>query len=171
MSLRRMSLEEKFAIMESFQTAKLVADLEESEKKFTEIIDEQRKFLLESSRFLSGRTDDCTAVKQFMSELSFKAPARSSDSKSMNETEKKAWLETQRKENKELAELINKQKMAEFRNADLESQLTVTKVRIERLKGVLGLRTAQIYFFAGDIRTTSPEEEEVIELSNTGVVE
>lgn len=76
------------------------------------------------------------------------APEKIIITKSLTENDKKAWLERQRTENKELSEAIAKQRQVAFLLDDWQIKVEMAKKRLESTKAVLALKIAQIRFLS-----------------------
>jgi len=90
-----------------------------------------------------GYTGDAAEVKRIEAELAVRAIGT-------NDTQRKTWLVTQRKENLELLAALTRQKVVAFDHDNLRIKMEMTKKRLEGIKAVLALKTAQLNFLAGD---------------------
>jgi hypothetical protein len=159
-----MTIIEKTELIQRLGTAQLVRDIVQQEAEILQLQSEELNFRAKNSDFIPGKaSSDCDAVKKLEAELIIQAPVDPESKKSMTVDAKKAWLERQHTENKAMADLIQKQKMAEFTSGDLNIRLEAAQRKLTDLRGVLALRTAQITFFAGDVRTTLALEDEITE--------
>ncbi|MBU1173184.1 MAG: hypothetical protein KKD44_26770, partial [Proteobacteria bacterium] len=96
----------------------------------------------ENVGFIASAGSDCAEVKRIEAELLVLAEGR-------NDTERKAWLTRQRKENQELAAAVQKQRATAFSVDSCRVDVEMAKKRLESVKVVLALKTAQINFLAG----------------------
>ncbi len=163
MTLRSMTIIEKTELIQALGTSQLIKDIKQAEADLQKFMEEELHFRSENSKFLPGKaSSDCDAVKEIEAELMLQGPPIDPDLKKAPTVDaKKAWVEKQRTENKSLVDAINKQKMAEFTAGDYTIKIDLARQKLNDLRGILGLRTAQITFFAGDVRTTLPLEEEL----------
>jgi len=157
---RSMNILEKRDLIVSLNTKGLIDSINEAEANLEKTLREELDFRSKNGDYLPGRSDDCQAVKKRLNELAMQVP-KNSEGKKMTADETKAWLEKQRTEDKELAEAMQKQKMAEFIAGDYTIKIEMLRAKLSDCRAVLALRTAQITFFAGDVRTILPLEEEI----------
>lgn len=163
--LRSMNILEKLDVIKSLDTKGLIDTIRTAEFDLEQALREELQFRSEQVDYIAGKSADCNAVKAIEAELNAQAPA-SADGKKMTVDEKKAWLERQRKENKDFADAITKQRMADFTAGDFTIKIEMLRIKLNDLRGLLALRTSQITFFSGDVRTTLPLEDELIEGGN-----
>jgi hypothetical protein len=157
---RSMNILEKRDLIISLNTKGLIDSINEAEAVLEKTLREELEFRSKNADYLPGRSDDCQAVKKRLNELNMQAP-KNSEGKKMTVEETKAWLEKQRTEDKDLAEAIQKQKMAEFVAGDFTIRTEMQRTKLNDCRAILALRTAQITFFASDVRTVLPLEEEI----------
>jgi hypothetical protein len=150
-STRQFTILEKRDLMQALGTAATIKGLIEQESELQKELEAENQLKLESSDYIHGRSDDCKAVKQLEAEIAMQIPEKDGEKK-LTETDKKGWLARQRKENKPLSEAVAKQKMAEIAVGDIAIRQEMARTRIGDLRSILALRTAQISFFAGDVR-------------------
>ncbi len=131
----------------------LVKDIQKLEDELEAALKAEKKDRMENQEYLtSGVSSDCKAVKRFEAELILTAPKK--NEKAMNSEETKSWMERQRTENKAFADIISKQKMASFLIEDHQIKIDMARTRLNGLRSILALRTAQISFLAGDVLIT-----------------
>jgi hypothetical protein len=159
---RSMDILEKRDFIQALGTAQLIKDIHALEVELETLLKQELEFRSKSADHLAGKSDDTPAIKALEVELSAAAPLATSG-KEMTIDAKKAWLLRQRTENESLKAAVTAQRMADFANGDYEIKKEMTRKRLDNLKAVLKLRCAQIIFFAGDVRTTQPIEDEVKE--------
>jgi len=158
-----MTVIEKTQLMQGLGTSQLVKDIHTAEAELTDLQNQELQFRSSNGDYLPGKaSSDCDAVKRMEAQLTIQAPVDPESKKAMTVDAKKAWIERQHTENKELAALIQKQKMAEFTAGDFAIKIDSARTRLNDLRAVLGLRTAQITFLAGDVRTTLALEDEIV---------
>jgi hypothetical protein len=155
---RQFTILEKRDLMQALGTAATIKSLIEQEGELQKQLEAENELKLKSSEYIPGRSDDCRAVKQIEAGLAMAIPEKEGDKK-LTETDKKAWLSRQRKENKALSEAVQKQKMAEVALADIAVKQEMARTRLTDLRAILSLRTAQISFFAGDVRIVIQDED------------
>ena len=139
-----MNLEQKVNYLRKFETGKLIKQLEQREDELEKVLQEQLVFSKANFMHVSSRGSDSALVKEILAELSTQIP----EEHDKKVADRDAWLMRQRKENKELAEAITKQREAEFVMEDFQIRAEMAKKRLEGIKGIIGLRTAQINFLA-----------------------
>ena len=159
---RSMNILEKRDLIVSLNTKSLIDSIYEAETTLEKALREELDFRSKTGDFLPGRSDDCQVVKKRLNELAMQTP-KNSEGKKMTVEETKTWLEKQRAEDKEIVEAVQKQKMAEFVAGDFTIKIEMGRSKLNDLRAILALRTAQITFFAGDVRTTLPLEAEIKE--------
>jgi hypothetical protein len=152
-----MDFEEKVGYLEDLNTAKLIADIKSAESNLEKLMLEDASYRNTNVRYLASYNDDCVAVKELDAELMMTAQNTASDVYMALErmTGKKPtaalmenWLVTARKTNEELKALVELQYKVTFQCDTYKLKIEMAKKRVESLKGVLGLRTAQILFLA-----------------------
>jgi hypothetical protein len=139
-----MDLKQKVEYLRKFETAKLMQDLTKREDELEKVLQEQLVFTKANFMHLSSRGSDSSKVKEILAILSTQVP----EEHDKKVADREAWLTLQRKENKELAEAITKQREAEFVMEDFGIRGEMAKKRLEGIRSVIGLRTAQINFLA-----------------------
>lgn len=157
---RSMDIYEKRALLQALGTAELVTSIAKAEKDLELALQEESRLRSEHQELLAGRSDDCEAVKRAMAEIMLACPAEE-NGKKWTETDKKNWLLRQRTTDKQLAEIINKQRMAQVVIEDVGIKVEMGRARLADLRQILALRVAQISFFAGDVRITLDSENEI----------
>jgi hypothetical protein len=157
---RSMDILEKRDFIQALGTAQLIKDIHTLEAELETLLKQELEFRSKSADHLAGKSDDTPAIKALEAELSASAPLAASG-KEMTVDAKKAWLLRQRTENPNLKAAVTKQREATFVQDDLEIKKEMTRKRLDNLKAILSLRCAQINFFAGDIKTSTPVEDEV----------
>lgn len=161
-TLRSMTIIEKTDLIKALGTAQLIKDIHAAEEELQKLQDEELQFRSKSGEYLPGKSSsDCDAIKLIEAELVIQAPVDPDSKKAMTVDARKAWIERQRTENKDLAEAVKKQRMAEFTSGDFAIKIESARTKLTDLRAILGLRTAQITFLAGDVRTTLALEDEL----------
>ena len=145
-----MEIQEKLKILKSLDTKSLIAKLTEYEGELLQALTQQADFTAQSSEYISSRGSDCAKVKEIIAELIWGAPATSAAGQKTTVAERENWLYQQRRENKELADAIARQREVAFLQDDFQIKCEMAKRRLEGVKAILGLKTAQINFLAGD---------------------
>lgn len=146
-----MTKDEKLNLLASFKTGELVAKLKEAEEEYVKLLSEQGKSRAETISYLKGsRGTDSEAVAAIEDNLFLRAPAEINGKKA-TEADRKAWLSRQRTENKELADAINKQRMAEVIAGDFDVRIKVAEIQMQNCRSIISLRTAQLAVLAGKL--------------------
>lgn len=158
---RSMTIEEKRALLQGLGTKQLMDNITKAEGELETLLKSQAMFRQESAQFIKGaRSSTCDTVEAIEAKLALETPAEIGGKKT-TETDKKAWLERQKTDNKELAAAYDKQKMADVVAADFDVKIKMAEIRLNDLRAILSLRVSQITFFAGDCRITINTEEEI----------
>lgn len=143
-----MEIAEKVKILKRLNTKGLIEKLHEYEDGLQGTMNEQMGFTATNHNLLASRGSDCQEVKRILAELKIQIPETNKAGKKLTVADKENWLSLQRKENKELLEAITKQKEATFVLDDYQVRIEMAKKRLEGIRAVLALRTAQINFLA-----------------------
>jgi hypothetical protein len=152
-----MDFEERVGYLNDLNTAKLVTDIHTAEDTLEKLMQEDASYRNLNARYLAAYNDDCTAVKELDAQLMMSAQDQGSEVYTTLErmTGKKPtaalmenWLVTARKTNEELKSLVDLQYKVAFQCETYKMKIDMAKRRLETLKGVMGLRTAQILFLA-----------------------
>lgn len=138
-----MEIAEKLKILKSLDTKSLIEKLHQYETELEKAMLAEADFKSQSHGYLGS--GDCQEVKRILAELTAQAPEEASSDK-----KREAWLQQQRKENKELNDAIMKQKQVAFLLDDHQIKVEIVKKRLEGTKIILALKTAQINFLASD---------------------
>ena len=141
-----MDIKLKLAILKKLDTDSLITKLHQYEDALEKGMTAERDFKAKNRGFLGS--GDCQEVKRITGELSVKAPETNDAGKKMTVVDKENWLLRQRTENKELAGAIAQQQQVSFRLDDLQIKFDTTKKRLEGVRAVLALKTAQLNFLA-----------------------
>ena len=144
-----MEPEEKVRILKSLDTKNLIEKLHKYEDELETALREAASFKDLNRGYLSS-TGDCQEVKKLLAELRAQTPATNEAGKKFTLADKEDWLQRQRTENQELAAAIAKQKDTAFLLENNDIKADMARRRLTGATAVLGLKTAQINFFAGD---------------------
>ncbi len=136
----------KIKIVNSQRTATLIEQLSQLEVEYQKALMEQTEHKNANATFLSSIGSDCQAVKEFMAGLN---PPSEVDGKKTTVADREAWLLKQRKENKDLFSLIERQKTAAFIIESDKNQIAITENKMSNVRAILALRTAQLSFLSG----------------------
>lgn len=143
-----MEIAQKVRILKSRGTKDLVTKLKQYEDGLEKALNEQMTYTSQHHKFIASRGSDCSEVKRLLAELGMQAPETDGNGKKFTKTDKDNWLVLQRKENKELSEAIVKQRQVAFLLDDYQIKIEMAKKRLEGIRAVLALKTAQINFLA-----------------------
>jgi len=143
-----MNDQQKLQALKSLDTKALIKNIKDYEDELEKAMREDASFKNLNYEYLASGTNDCSAVKSILAELSAQAPETNKADKKITVDERKAWLEQQKKSNEELSKAINKQKDVAFLIDNNQIAIEMAKKRLESAKAVLGLKTAQINFLA-----------------------
>lgn len=141
-----MEIEEKLRILKSLDTKSLIEKLHQCEDELEKAMTAEADFKAQNHGFLGS--GDCQEAKRILSELAMQAPETNEAGKKMTVADKEAWLLRQRTENKELVEVIAKQRQVAFLLDDHQIKVEMVKKRLEGTRAVLALKAQQIAFLA-----------------------
>jgi len=141
------NLETKKTILRNLGTKDLIDKLPEYENALEKALFEEASFRNLSTGFLAAATSDCAEVKRILAELSARVPEMLNGKKT-TAADRDAWLIQQRTDNQELATAIKQQVNVSFLLENNRTAIEMAKKRLESIKAVLALRTAQINFLA-----------------------
>ena len=141
-----MDVLQKVEALKTLDTKALIVKLHQYEDGFEKAMIAEADFKNSNHGFLG--IGDCLEVKRILAELSVKTPELDKDEKKMTAAGKEKWLIRQREENKELNDAISKQRQVVFLLDDHHIKVEMAKKRLEGIKVVLILKTAQINFLA-----------------------
>lgn len=130
---------ERCAILKALDTKRLVANLVDAEVEFEKALQAETNYKNVNYTYLCTFNSDSSEVKSLESDLVFKAQGK-------NDMERKAWLTLQRKENEQLKCAIDKQRSVAFDLETLHNKVEIARKRLEGLRAVIELKTAQIIF-------------------------
>jgi hypothetical protein len=136
----------KIKIVNSQRSAQLIEWLSKFEDDYQKALYDQTEHKNANATFLCSIGSDCQAVKEFLAGLN---PPETDAGKKTTVAEREAWLTKQRKENKELFVLIERQKTAAFILESDKNQIAIIENKMSNVRAVLALRTAQLSFLSG----------------------
>lgn len=140
-----MEFQEKVEFLNQMGTKTLIEKLDSWQDMLFIALGEDAKYRAENVVYLAGYTDDCRAVKEVLAKLSMDPPL-GQDGKKATVAQVEAWLIFQRTHNEELMTAIAKQNEVAFKVENNRISIEDYKRRIDALKAVIALRTAQIEF-------------------------
>lgn len=144
-----MQIEQKIELLNRLGTAKLIHDIQDQENKLEKLLSEDAAYRSQNVKFLASYGEDCAEVKALLADLSLDPPLMPTGDghvKKMTVAQVESWLRQQRSANPNLVNAIKTQNQVVFAVETNRIQIDMTKKRLESLKGLLGLRTAQIEF-------------------------
>lgn len=146
-----MEIIEKVKILKNLDTKDLITKIHQYEDALEKAMIAEAHFKAQWHEYIASRGSDCQAVKIIIAELSVKAPETNEAGKKMTVPDRENWLLLQREKNKEvLGSAIAKQKEVAFLLDDYQIKVDMAKKRLEGVKIILTLKTAQINFLASD---------------------
>ena len=140
-----MELDEKIEYLNSIGTGTLITKIHEAENILEERMLADAQYRSNNVGYLAGYGEDCVAVKATLADLTLDAPV-GTDGKKLTVAQLVSWLRQQREHNAQLAENIRLQNQITFQCENNRIEIEMAKKRLESLKAILGLRTAQIEF-------------------------
>ena len=141
------SLQEKMDILGALNTKNLLSQLWLNHEALESISKQDAQYRSENVRFLASYGDDCTEVKAILADLALEPPV-DAEGKKLTVNKLDAWIRQQRINNPALAKAIETQNKVTFQCENNRINLEMAKKRLESLKAVISLRTAQIEFLA-----------------------
>lgn len=149
--LRSVDIVEKRMLLLTFKTKEILKKIDEAETALETALQDELKIKSQNGDYLAGRSDDCKAVKDIEARIAMEVPDKDGEKK-LTADAKKAWIERQRTENKDLAAAIEKQKMATFAIEDARIRTEMARTKLQNLRSVLELKTAQVLYCASNIQ-------------------
>lgn len=140
-----MDLVEKIDYLNSLNTGKIINDIVLAEQELHRLLKNDAQFKADNVTYLASYGEDSRAVKEVIAKLTLDPPF-APDGKKMTVAQTEAWIEFERGHNDELKETIKKQNATTFQSENNRIEIDVIRRRLDGLKGVLALRTAQITF-------------------------
>lgn len=140
-----MEIENKIELLNKLDTKKLIADLKDQENRLESLMLEASGYKLNNIQYLASFGDDCSEVENILADLTIEQPL-GADGKKMSVSMLEAWLRQQRSKNTLLKVAIQRQTEVAFAVENDRTHIEMAKKRIESLKAILALRTAQIEF-------------------------
>ena len=144
-----MELDEKIEYLNSIGTGSLITKIHEWENILEERMLADAQYRSNNVGYLAGYGEDCAAVKATLADLTLDAPV-GTDGKKLTVAQLDSWLRQQREHNAQLAENIRLQNQITFQCENNRIEIEMVKKRLESLKAILGLRTAQISFLGSE---------------------
>ncbi len=141
-----MEIEEKLKILKSLDTKDLISRIHQYEEELQKELITEADFKAQNYDYLGS--GDCQATKKILAELAAQAPETNEAGKKMSVARREAWLQRQRQENKELSDIIAKQRQVVFLIDDHAIKVEMARRRLAGATAILALRTQQIAFLA-----------------------
>ena len=129
---------DKARYLKYLDTKSLITKMHELEDELEKLMKEEAEFKAHNYGYIGA---ECSEVKGIEAELVVKAEGT-------NEKQRTAWLLRQRMENDDLLKALTRQKVTAFDYDNLHIKLDMTKKRLEGIKAILALKTAQLNFLA-----------------------
>lgn len=147
----------KLGFLKELDTKSLVNRMHTLEDELFQALQQESEFKFAHAEYLASYSSDCRAVEEIMAGLEpphLEPPNRSiSHHRSvMTVDQRKVWFTRQRKENPELAMAITKQHDVAVMNDQHRIRVEIIHKRLEGVRIVLSLKTAQIRFLTGEDR-------------------
>ena len=136
-----MEIEEKIQFLNSLGTKELIAKINEAEEHLQTALEWDASYRREHVGYLASYNEDCSTVKNIMAELD--PPATETK---LTVAQRESWLRQQRSIHPHLVAAIDLQNQVTFQVETDRIEIEMAKKKLESLKAVLGLRTAQIEF-------------------------
>lgn len=139
-------INKKVRILKGLETKPLVEKITQYENELEKVMRDEADFRNSNHQYIGS--GDCQEVKRILAELSVQAPETNELGKKMTISDREIWLTKQRTENKELNEAMVKQRQVTFLLDDCHIKVEMVKKRLEGVKVIIALKTAQINFLA-----------------------
>ena len=144
-------LQPKINFLKSLGTKEVIQKIHRLENDLDAALREETNFKNLNAGYLANYGSDCAEVDRLLSELSFKCPDLvPGTEKKMTAPDRTAWLKTQRTENKDVDAAINRQHSGTFQLDNLKTDIEIAKKKLDSMRAILGLKTAQIQFLTSD---------------------
>jgi hypothetical protein len=140
-----MEFEDKVEWLNGMGTAKLLRDIQFAEDTLEGLLIKDANYRRDNVGYLASYGDDCGVVKARLAELALEPPV-SAEGKKLTAPQTEAWLRQQRTANEHLASAIALQNDHTFQIETNRINIDMAKKRLESLRGVMAMRTAQIEF-------------------------
>lgn len=134
-----MEEKQKLELLKKLDTLKLTEELKTAVGIFGAELQTDLEYRLKHRDFIATGNSDSPAVAQLEMELLANAEGK-------NESQRKAWLGTQRQSNEPLQKAIAMQLECTFQAELHRNNVEVAKKKMEALKAIIALKTAQISF-------------------------
>lgn len=151
-----MTNEQKLELLRYFRTKELIERMNRLEDELETALREEASFKNLNTGYLASYGSDCSEVERLLSELSIRAPETvridtvtvpgETREKKMTAQDRTAWLTLLRTQDQGVIAAINRQHSTAFNLDNLRITTEMVKKRLEGVKTVLSLKTAQIEF-------------------------
>ena len=141
--------EEKLELLRKLGTLELVQHMNRLEDELERQMREEATLKSLNAGYLGSYGSDCAEVERLLAELSLHAPEIITiDGKEKKTTapDRVAWLTLQREKNREIDAAINRQHSIVFNLENIRIGIEMAKKRLEGIRAILALKTAQIEF-------------------------
>lgn len=139
--------EGKLELLRGLGTKDLMERMHELENALEKAMHEENNLKGTNTGYLASHGSDCSEVEMELAALSIKAPETlPGTEKKMTAQDRTAWLTLQRRQNTRVAAAINRQESVAFLLDSIKITVETTKKRLEGVRAILALRTAQIEF-------------------------
>lgn len=129
----------KTAALKSLRVKELIEQMIVLEDELEKATREEITYRDLNSMYLASSGSDCSEVKSIIAQITGLAEGK-------NKEERDAWLVKARKNNDELKDAIERQRQVNFTHSNLIINIESKKRKLEGIRAVLYLRTAQIRF-------------------------
>ena len=146
-----MEFKQKQEILRAFGIPSLMDAIQDADVELANQEKELLDLTTNSYGYIGNRSGDCEVVKELEAELFLKAPEFGDDGKKTTVDEKKAWLITQRTQDKGIKEARVKQKEVDFLLEDCQNRVEQGRRKLNRGMALLRVREAQIRFLAAEV--------------------
>ena len=151
LSLEDADRNRKITALKNLDTGPLIKLLQQQQDTLESALREEAKVKDLNMGFMASGNNDCAEVKRILAELAYQAPSIGPGSispigKKPTVAERETWLTLQRQRNHELVVAIEQQRVTMFTLESLRIDSEMAKKKMENIRAVLSLRTAQIEF-------------------------
>jgi len=141
-----MEFSHKLQILKYLDTKSLCENILKLEDELEQKTREDISFRHSNAGYLAALGSDCNEVKQRLAQLAVSAPEVDGEGKKYTAPQKEAWLVSRRVKDDQLVKDLQKQKDVAFHVENNRVGIEMKKKRLESMRVVVTLKTAQINF-------------------------
>ncbi len=142
---KKLERQNKVKVLKDLGTRELITRLGELETVLEKALREQTVFKNLNAGYLAAYGSDCSKAKEIIATLE---PPFAEGGKKMTVAERENWLVRQRSANTDLNGTLNRQDQVTFELENQRIAAEMAKTRLDNVRAVIALRTAQIKFLS-----------------------